>query len=60
MRFLAIFSAFFLPLTLITSFYWMNIKLPFDKNENLIYIFLLFITIIMLVYYIMMKRKWKI
>ncbi|MDQ7009223.1 MAG: magnesium transporter CorA family protein [Candidatus Gracilibacteria bacterium] len=59
MTFLAIFSAFFLPLTLITSFYGMNIKLPLDKNENIIYLFLLFITIIMIFSYLFMKKKGK-
>jgi len=60
MRFLALFSAFFLPLTLITSFYWMNIKLPLDKNENIVYIFLIIISIIMILTYSILNKKWKV
>jgi len=59
MRFLAIFSAFFLPLTLITSFYWMNIKLPLQESHSTIYIIIWSITIFMISMYIYLKRKWK-
>ena len=59
MSFLAIFSAFFLPLTLITSFYGMNIKLPFENKPDIIYLSLLIITILMIWAYFYWKKKWK-
>lgn len=36
-KFLTIFSAFMLPLTLITSFYWMNITLPYQESPYIAY-----------------------
>jgi Mg2+ and Co2+ transporter CorA len=54
---LTLFSAFLLPLTLITSFYWMNIKLPFSDNPILIFFMLGFSVITMLIFYIYFKRK---
>ena len=36
-KFLTIFSAFMLPLTAITSFYGMNISLPFQDNPHIAY-----------------------
>lgn len=36
-KFLTIFSAFMLPLTLITSFYGMNIKLPYQDVSSVVY-----------------------
>ena len=36
-KFLTIFSAFMLPLTLITSFYGMNITLPFQDSPYFVY-----------------------
>ena len=59
MRFLAIYSAFFLPLTLITSFYWMNIRLPLQESYSTVYIIILSITIFMISMYLYLKRKWK-
>jgi len=59
MSFLAIFSAFFLPLTLITSFYWMNIKLPLEHRPDIVYLILFFITFLMIFAYIFWKNKWK-
>ena len=59
MTLLALFSAFLLPLTLITSFYWMNIDLPFQNNSIIVFIFLLLITIFMVSTYIYMRKKWK-
>jgi len=59
MSFLAIFSAFFLPLTLITSFYWMNIKLPLENNSDYVYMLLFIITFLMILAYIFWKKKWK-
>ncbi len=40
-KFLTIFSAFMLPLTLITSFYGMNIELPYQDKPHIIYIAML-------------------
>jgi len=58
MTLLAMFSAFLLPLTLVTSFYWMNIELPFQENALVVF-FLLFITlIIMFFWYKYLKNKW--
>lgn len=36
-KFLTIFSAFMLPLTLITSFYGMNITLPYQDSPYIVY-----------------------
>jgi magnesium transporter len=60
MTFLTIFSVFLLPLTLITSFYWMNITpLPFD-NIYFIYIMLILSIIIMILLFYILRKKWKI
>ncbi len=59
MTILTIFSAFLLPLTLITSFYWMNIDLPFQKEPSLVYFMILFLIILMVVFYFYFKKKWK-
>lgn len=59
MSFLAIFSAFFLPLTLITSFYGMNIKLPFEKQPDIVYLMLILNVIIMVLAYYYFKKKFK-
>lgn len=45
MRILALVSTFFLPLTLVTSFYWMNIKLPFEKNSFFVYFIILIVSL---------------
>ncbi len=54
---LTIFSAFMLPLTLITSFYGMNINLPFQDNSFFVYFILLFSIIIMLFFIIYFSKK---
>ena len=56
---LTIFSAFFLPLTLITSFYGMNIKLPFQNNPIIVYVIFTSITFLMYIGYYYLKKKWK-
>jgi magnesium transporter len=55
---LTIFSAFFLPLTLITSFYGMNVDFP---SSDLAFIFsLLWLsTAFMLIIYLFLRRNWK-
>jgi len=55
--FLSIFSAFMLPLTLITSFYWMNIDLPFQKEPYFVFILLIITIVSMIIWYIYYKRK---
>lgn len=45
-KLLTLFSAFLLPLTLITSFYWMNVKLPFQEHPYFVYILLLWSALI--------------
>ncbi|MDD3646172.1 MAG: magnesium transporter CorA family protein [Candidatus Gracilibacteria bacterium] len=57
MSFLAFFSAFMLPLTFITSFYGMNIDLPFQNNSNIIYLFLFYTSIIMVLIFVYFKKK---
>ena len=47
---LTIFSAFMLPLTLITSFYGMNISLPFQNKPEVVYGLLIFSGILMLIF----------
>ena len=58
MTLLAMFSAFLLPLTLVTSFYWMNIKLPFQENGLVVFILLFITLIIMFFWYKYLKNKW--
>lgn len=41
-KILTIFSAFMLPLTLVTSFYWMNVDLPFQNNALIVYLIIAF------------------
>lgn len=56
---LTIFSAFMLPLTLITSFYGMNISdLPMAYSD-MVYILMSVSIVFMLIVYIMLKRKGK-
>lgn len=60
MAFLAIFSAFMLPLTLITSFYWMNIELPYADSPSFIHLLLVMTSIFMFLFYFYYKRNWKV
>ncbi len=60
MTILTIFSAFLLPLTLITSFYWMNIELPLWDKPLAVYFMFLFSIIVMIVYYFYFKKNWRI
>ena len=57
MTFLAYFSAFMLPLTLATSFYGMNIDLPYQSNSLFIFILLAFISASMIFIYYYFKKK---
>ena len=58
-KFLTIFSAFMLPLTLITSFYGMNIKLPYQESPVMIYIFMIssFLILLFAFLHFYWKRK---
>lgn len=60
LTFLALFSAFMLPLTFITSFYWMNISLPYQDHTYFVYIFLFISLFIMIAIYYYYKKNWKI
>lgn len=59
MKILTIFSAFILPLTLITSFYGMNITLPMQNNPLFVYLLLIWSIFSMILFYLYMKRNWK-
>jgi len=57
-KFLTIFSAFLLPLTLITSFYGMNIPLPFQHDARTVYSVFLILTIFLFgVFYYFSKNN---
>lgn len=56
---LTVFSAFLLPLTLITSFYWMNVELPYSDSIKFIS-FLLFTSLfIMVLIYVVLRKTWR-
>jgi len=54
---LTLLSTFLLPLTLITSFYWMNIDLPFAKNPHVIHWFLIFVSFVMFIFLFRLRSK---
>lgn len=56
---LTIFSAFLLPLTLITSFYGMNIDFPTWTSSDFVYILLAGTLAIMFMIYLILKKTWK-
>lgn len=58
-KILTLFSVFLLPLTLITSFYWMNIDLPMQDSSNFVYLLLSTSAIIMIFIYILFNKNWK-
>lgn len=58
-KILTVFSAFMLPLTFITSFYWMNVKLPYSNNIQFVF-FLLFISLFfMVLIYVLLRKNWR-
>jgi len=59
-KFLTIFSAFMLPLTAITSFYGMNINLPFQDSPSFAYVSMLFSVVILWVVFLFFQRKRKV
>lgn len=56
---LTIFSAFLLPLTLITSFYGMNIDFPLWMTTNFVYILLVGTLLIMFMIYLILRKTGK-
>ena len=56
---LTIFSAFLLPLTLITSFYGMNIEFPSWNSSWFVYILISWSFFIMFMIYLFLKKTWK-
>ncbi len=56
---LTLFSAFIMPLTLITSFYGMNIDLPFQNSPWFVHWILLFSTFCMGMMYFILKKMGK-
>ena len=56
---LTIFSSFLLPLTLVTSFYWMNITLPYQDNPLFIYWLITFSLLLMFLFFIVLKVRNK-
>ena len=59
-KLLTIFSAFLLPLTLITSFYGMNIDLPLQNSPQLVFIILIMTLLFMWMVYMILRKKGKI
>jgi magnesium transporter len=60
MTVLTLFSAFLLPLTLITGFYWMNVEPLFMADKPWFVYWVIIISIsIMVLSYIYFKKKWK-
>lgn len=58
-KILTIFSAFILPLTLVTSFYWMNITLPHQNNSDFVYFLIILSVLIMWVIFLYFRKNWK-
>lgn len=56
---LTLFSSFFLPLTLIASFYWMNVDLPFKWEPETVYFLMVISIAIMLITYYYLKKNNK-
>jgi len=60
MTILTLFSAFLLPLTLITGFYWMNVEPLFMADKPWFVYWVIIVSIsIMIMSYIYFKKKWK-
>ena len=56
---LTVFSAFMLPLTLITSFYWMNVDLPYSENIKFVFFLIFSSLFIMVLIYVFLRKNWK-
>lgn len=59
-KFLTIFSAFMLPLTLITSFYGMNIDLPFQDSPIFAYASMFFSVAVLWIVFLFFQKKRKV
>jgi len=59
-KFLTIFSAFMLPLTLITSFYGMNLTLPFQDTPYIAYASMCISVVVLWVAFLFFQKKRKI
>jgi magnesium transporter len=59
-KFLTIFSAFMLPLTLITSFYGMNISLPYQDTPYIAYASMCISVAVLGVAFLFFQKKRKI
>lgn len=58
-RLLTVFSAFHLPLTLITSFYGMNINLPLQDQPLMVFMLMISALLCMLLIYFVLHKKGK-
>lgn len=58
-KILTVFSAFMLPLTLITSFYWMNVDLPYADSIKFVVFLLFWSLFIMVLLYVILRRSWR-
>ena len=56
---LTVFSAFMLTLTLITSFYWMNVSLPYSENVKFIFFLLFSSLFLMVLIYVFLRKNWR-
>lgn len=56
---LTVFSSFMLPLTLITSFYWMNVTLPFAENIKFVFFLIFSSLFLMIMIYIFLRKNGK-
>lgn len=56
---LTIFSSFLMPLTVLTSFYWMNVELPFQNNSLLVYLIIWTSLMIMIFVFLYFKKTNK-
>jgi Mg2+ and Co2+ transporter CorA len=60
MTVLTLFSAFLMPLTLITGFYWMNIEPLFMATHPwFVYLIMTISILLMILFYLYFKRKQK-
>lgn len=59
MKILTVFSATFLPLTLLAGIYGMNVELPFNNTPNLIwFLFVILIITLIIIILIFKKKDW--
>jgi Mg2+ and Co2+ transporter CorA len=57
-KYLTLFSAFMLPLTLVTWFFWMNLKnVPFDDIMVYLIFVLVTLTMVSTLFYLIRRKK---